>query len=188
MKCHESKWSPSGIYCCEDESKCIVSEEHIPSCPGKSKQCVRELGGGYCPPGTTCSPNGCLEIVEKDFQGKGLISNQTIGHPHPNETSSQALGDQLSVTNGSLTRRNQTENAPAVDPRPRINITFPEPNQAAQKIETETFTPTKPPQQTFTSVKFGEVAYVSSARPIVAIPSSTSWVWIALSMWMIRRV
>ncbi|CAM1509970.1 Fc.00g003050.m01.CDS01 [Cosmosporella sp. VM-42] len=93
MLCHESKWSPSGLYCCDDEEKCIVSKEHIPSCIGKTTGCGQELGGGCCPHGTTCSPNGCLETIpgaasfprmlmslNLTLDPFGLPLNQTLDH------------------------------------------------------------------------------------------------------------
>lgn len=41
--------------------ECVVSEEHPATCLANTTQCGRELGGGCCPEGTTCSPDGCLQ-------------------------------------------------------------------------------------------------------------------------------
>ncbi|RSL63930.1 hypothetical protein CEP54_004975 [Fusarium duplospermum] len=70
--CHETKWSPSGIYCCAMTDECIVSEEHPATCLANTTQCGRELGGGCCPEGTTCSPDGCLQQLES---GTGLLDS-----------------------------------------------------------------------------------------------------------------
>lgn len=151
-------------------------------------QCGRELGGGYCPPGTTCSPNGCLKILDEGFQEKGVLSNQTIHLL--NATSNQTLGDVSPAINWTLTPRNQTENTTAVDLELGTNTTLRGLNQPVQKMRTETFTPTEPPQVTFTGVKFGEVAYVSFAYTAIPNPTglSASLLLMAHAMWMILAI
>ncbi|VTO84598.1 unnamed protein product [Fusarium graminearum] len=62
--CHHTKTriSPSGIYCCAQSDECIVDEEHPAVCAVNTTQCGRDLGGGCCPDGTMCAPDGCLSI------------------------------------------------------------------------------------------------------------------------------
>ncbi|KAM5342969.1 hypothetical protein ACJ41O_013935 [Fusarium nematophilum] len=78
--CHETEWSPSGIYCCGMSDECIVSEEQPATCVANTTQCGRELGGGCCPEGTTCSPDGCLQIlgINLEFDDKLLSLPSTM--------------------------------------------------------------------------------------------------------------
>ena len=68
--CFASTLSPSGVYCCGDPSKCIVSESHIPSCIAGTVACEHSMGGGCCPAGMTCSPDGCLAVEAIDDHPK----------------------------------------------------------------------------------------------------------------------
>ncbi|KAF5004483.1 hypothetical protein FDECE_9026 [Fusarium decemcellulare] len=80
--CRKTKWSPSGIYCCAMSDECIVSEEHPATCAANTTQCGRELGGGCCPEGTTCSPDGCLETAKLDKHLRLPAMNMS-GHVAP---------------------------------------------------------------------------------------------------------
>ncbi|TVY47099.1 hypothetical protein LOCC1_G001742, partial [Lachnellula occidentalis] len=58
--------SPSSIFCCNsawNTSKCHVSKHDPPVCITGTTECSRDTGGGCCPKDTTCSPNGCIQIL-----------------------------------------------------------------------------------------------------------------------------
>ncbi|KAH6885886.1 hypothetical protein B0T10DRAFT_608312 [Thelonectria olida] len=87
--CFETKWSPSGIYCCADKDACIASEKHPPQCVAHTTQCGRGLGGGCCPEGTICSPDGCLRKVThpSKFKDAGREGTRIEEHWIPKNTS-----------------------------------------------------------------------------------------------------
>ncbi|OBS27560.1 hypothetical protein FPOA_01502 [Fusarium poae] len=62
--CHhtQTRFSPSGIYCCAQSDECIVDDEHPAACAVNTTQCGRDLGGGCCPDGTMCAADGCLNV------------------------------------------------------------------------------------------------------------------------------
>ncbi|CEI65262.1 unnamed protein product [Fusarium venenatum] len=60
--CHtQTRFSPSGIYCCAQSDECIVDKEHPAACAVNTMQCGRDLDGGCCPDGM-CAADGCLNV------------------------------------------------------------------------------------------------------------------------------
>jgi hypothetical protein len=65
MNCHSTTITTSGLICCPPDapaSQCQVSNLP-PKCPSNSQECSADVGGGCCPDGTACSPNGCIEFL-----------------------------------------------------------------------------------------------------------------------------
>jgi hypothetical protein len=69
MVCHSTPYTTSGTFCCnstDSDNECQASATNPPRCPSASFQCTEDVGGGCCPDGTACSPDGCIE-----FEGSG---------------------------------------------------------------------------------------------------------------------
>jgi hypothetical protein len=70
MACHKANSDLPYIFCCNSTismgAHCDVDSSHPPICPPRTFECAYMLGGGCCPVGTQCSPNGCIE-----FEGNG---------------------------------------------------------------------------------------------------------------------
>jgi hypothetical protein len=141
MRCHETKWSPSGVYCSEEQDTCSLSKKHAASCPADSVECGEEMGGGCCPRDTTCSPDGCLEISNGRLGGSRMLINLTS----PHLAATQPRG--VNLTNDGVNLTTSTG----------LNLTLLDEGEDRQLIRTDTFTLTAPPQTTFTGIKFGEV-------------------------------
>ena len=63
--CHPSPFTFSNVYCCNATSStatCAVTPSNLPTCPPSTFACSQSTGGGCCPTGLICTPNGCLEI------------------------------------------------------------------------------------------------------------------------------
>ena len=72
MICHPSKFTPSKIFCCNStapESACRESLFHPPKCLSSTIECSAATGGGCCPKGLICSPNGCIQIKQSSIVG-----------------------------------------------------------------------------------------------------------------------
>lgn len=186
MRCHATTWSPSGVYCCEDDDKCIVSKKHPATCIADTVECGHEMGGGCCPPDSICSPDGCLEVsvfVPPPFPemkvllnitppSSGSTLNETFNMTGPtiNITDGQSLNitsERFSIIGRGFNVTDQRFNLTDKG----FNITVLERNKIGHNLQTETFTPTAPPQTTVTGIKFGEVAYVSSIPTCYSVPS-----------------
>ena len=66
MTCHPTPLTNSKIYCCnstETKLECDGSWIAPPRCMPSYNACLAEEGGGCCPMGTRCSPNGCITIT-----------------------------------------------------------------------------------------------------------------------------
>lgn len=63
MVCFPADLSPSGIVCCHDgDDNCEVTEDKPAICVEYTFPCTKEQGGGCCPQGTKCSPQGCTDV------------------------------------------------------------------------------------------------------------------------------
>jgi hypothetical protein len=63
MICHLTRYSPSGIYCCNSTKPnqyCHASQKHPPRCLNGLFECPDTAGGACCPEGSTCSEDGCI--------------------------------------------------------------------------------------------------------------------------------
>ncbi|KAI9055585.1 hypothetical protein LZ554_000531 [Drepanopeziza brunnea f. sp. 'monogermtubi'] len=66
MACYPAKFTPSGIFCCNDTKTsfdCEPSEDDPPKCIEGTVQCSEATGGGCCPSTKECSPNGCVHVL-----------------------------------------------------------------------------------------------------------------------------
>jgi hypothetical protein len=68
MTCHTTPFTISGVYCCNStnsmsaNSECQVNIAAPPVCLPDTHICDDATGGGCCPTGLICSPNGCIQI------------------------------------------------------------------------------------------------------------------------------
>ncbi|KAI2632091.1 hypothetical protein GGR54DRAFT_634860 [Hypoxylon sp. NC1633] len=83
MICHSSEFSPSGIYCCANETQCLATEAQPPRCDSKASSCGKHLGGGCCAPGAECSSDGCLKVYRA---APGFATSVLSDVPTPSTT------------------------------------------------------------------------------------------------------
>lgn len=93
MACYPSRFTSSGIFCCESEySSCDEDLTQPPKCPRSTNQCSSATGGGCCRAGLICSPNGCVEV--RNASTVGLTSS----HAKSVEASITVLTGTVTVT------------------------------------------------------------------------------------------
>ncbi|KAB5585946.1 hypothetical protein GE09DRAFT_1277382 [Coniochaeta sp. 2T2.1] len=82
MSCYLTSLSQSNIYCrppipspiTPSTPFCHPSFQFPPVCPPGNKHCDHTLGGGCCPEGTTCVPDGCVKVIEFVYPPAGAAS------------------------------------------------------------------------------------------------------------------
>lgn len=128
------------------------------------------MGGGCCPQETTCSPNGCLDISDA-IPGDSKMSIK-LAFPRLH-----------AIVNPPL---NLSDDGVNITVHKFLNLTLLGQGQGGQKMQTDTFTPTAPPQTTVTGIKFGEVAHVNSVPQCHPIPEMNMvlLVVVAVAYWL----
>ncbi|PBP21297.1 hypothetical protein BUE80_DR007888 [Diplocarpon rosae] len=99
MACYRAKFTPSGIFCCNNsrsEFDCEPSKDDPPKCIEGTVQCSEATGGGCCPSTKECSPNGCIHVVSASIIGASSTDSIYA------ETSSTNSAPFSSVTRNSV--------------------------------------------------------------------------------------
>ncbi|CAG8979313.1 hypothetical protein HYALB_00002436 [Hymenoscyphus albidus] len=112
--CFEAQFTPSMIVCCRSFSfsHCDYSASKPPTCISGTIQCSADTGGGCCPVGTVCSPNGCIQVLSPSTVGTLATSSSAVpGSVFPG-SSSQMLPSQAGNPSTSPITKTITE-APA---------------------------------------------------------------------------
>jgi hypothetical protein len=75
MSCYLTALSVSNVYCrpplsapiTQSQPGCQLTFENPPICQAGTQHCNYTQGGGCCPLGTTCVPEGCTDVIEFVF-------------------------------------------------------------------------------------------------------------------------
>lgn len=114
MSCYLTALSISNIYCRpplpapitqQSQPGCHPTFEHPPTCQAGTQQCNNTQGGGCCPLGTTCTPEGCADVIEFVFPSPATAP---AASPGLLPTSSTSSSDTALATSGAGTLQSAT--------------------------------------------------------------------------------
>ncbi|KAK7751018.1 hypothetical protein SLS62_007003 [Diatrype stigma] len=176
LACFETEFSPSGIVCCGVDDPCDVTEDSPATCVEYTVPCKRSQGGGCCPQGTDCSPEGCVDVylaapgLQSTLPGTTAITTATTTTaartvPTTGTSLLPAVPDIISaltqVSLSSSSSSSKTTKAPSVGGGGDVATTV-----TATKF---------PDAVTVTTIKFGEVAQSRCTRGV--------WPGLVVSQW-----
>ena len=62
MACHQTKYTASGIFCCNATGLgCKTTAAQPPKCLPRMFECSKDIGGGCCHDGWSCDISGCVQ-------------------------------------------------------------------------------------------------------------------------------
>lgn len=106
MACYRAKFTPSGIFCCNDSIStfdCEPSEDNPPKCMDGTVQCSEATGGGCCPSTKECSPNGCIHIVSASVISASSTDTASGTISTDSSTSSSVTRNSVSIVGTPIT-------------------------------------------------------------------------------------
>jgi len=77
MTCFHTSTTYDQIFCCKPDTPkgdCSTGLSGPPKCLPGTIECSQAMGGACCPIGTSCSPNGCIEINDATVIGTSIAT------------------------------------------------------------------------------------------------------------------
>jgi hypothetical protein len=128
MACFTASFTPSHIVCCANTSShCDYPDSKPPECLAGRIQCSADAGGGCCPEGTSCSPNGCIQALAPSIITSSQGPTQSVANTGPVVTSPFSQPSQTMVESSPTIITQTLVEAPAT------TITVVKQGEVAQK-------------------------------------------------------